>query len=266
MLSNFNEKSKKDYDYIIDCLKVKDLSKDRYQSPINPLRVDRIVRNFDKKQLQPIDVSLRNGKYYIVDGQHRVAALEIKGIPDVTAKVHFDLTYPQEAMLYYQLNNPQNRRTPTTIHRKNALVEAGDKNTIEIKNIVESCGFIYGSDQSKAINKIVCVAKLDKIQKDLGLSGLYRVLRLIQGTWYNNYDAMDQGIIMGVYLFVKYYENAFDDSKFVKKMSHVSPREILNNANAVKRYSSNSYTQYGKEILLQYNKNRSQKLPNKFEE
>ena len=257
---------KKYQEYLIDILPIKDLLIDKYQSSINPLRIKRIVRYFDKEQLQPIDVSLRDNKYYIVDGQHRVAALKMLSIKEVLAKVHFYLTYEKEAKLYYELNNPQSRRTPTTGHRWNALLEAKTPKHLDIKGIVASNGFELGLTQNKIPNKIIALAKLDLIYDRIGAEGLDRVLRLIKGSWDNILEAVDHHMLMGVFLFVKYYKDSFTDKDFVKKMRSVSPREIMINAKANRRYSQMAYTPYAKEILFQFNTHKSKKLPNLFPE
>jgi hypothetical protein len=244
----------------INCLKIA-----AYQSPCNPLRVKNIIRNFDDEQLQPIDVSYRNGSYWIVDGQHRVESLKQLSIPNISCRIHYGLTYTKEASLYVALNSPKNRRTPTAIHRANAQIEAGEEKILEIKKIVEQNGFILGTDQSKAINKMICVATLEFIHGQIGSLGLDRVVRLIRGCWYGIFEAMDKNILMGVYHFVKNYADDFKDQEFIKKLAGTSPREILADGKANRKYSMSAHTPYGLSILYHYNKGRSNKLPNRFE-
>lgn len=47
-----------------------------YQRELDQNRVKRIVANFNPDLVNPIKVSYRNGKYYVFDGQHTLAALK----------------------------------------------------------------------------------------------------------------------------------------------------------------------------------------------
>lgn len=262
MLNTF---AKKQQNTLVEEICVSKLKIAAYQSSCNPLRVKRIVENFDKEQLQPIDVSFRDGEYWIVDGQHRVEGIKELKIKTILCRIHYGLSYEQEAKLYVSLNSPTNRRTPTTIHRVNAMVEARDPKILEIKHLVESNNFIFGKDQSKTVDKIIAIATLEFIHKNLGVTGLDRVLRLVNKTWGGIFEAVDKHVLMGVYLFVKHYNNDFTDKEFISKMNKTHPREIITNGKSNKQFSLSAYTPYGIAIWYQYNKGRSFKLPNRFE-
>jgi hypothetical protein len=250
--------------YITKELPISALKSDKYQSPVNPLRVKRIKKNYVPQRMQTIDVSLRNGIYWIVDGQHRVAALKELGILTINCKIHLNLSYEEEANLYYELNSPKNRRTPTTIHCTNALLEAKDPMTTDIKRIAETNGFIFGMDQSKAIDKIVCHATLKKIYQGIGAIGLGRVLHLINATWGGIFEAVDSKLLMGLFAFVKFYDDDFTDKQFIKRLSKIQPSRVLSEGRS-EISSTGAYIPYAKVILKYYNKGCSIKLPtNRF--
>jgi len=48
-----------------------------YQRPVNPKEVDRLIREWDERLLDPVTVSFRDGKFYVVDGQHRISAMQV---------------------------------------------------------------------------------------------------------------------------------------------------------------------------------------------
>lgn len=249
--------------YSMEFLKLSDLIVDRYQSQINYIRVKRIITNFDEEELQPIDVSYRDGKYYIVDGQHRVEACKQRKMLNILCKVHYGLAYEQEANLYYQLNNPENRRTPTANQRFKALLEAKDPIALSIKYIVENNGFILGLDNGKAINKIICTATLTKIYKSIGSVGLDRVLRLSKTTWDCILEAVDKNIFMGIYYFTKTYGNEFWDGEFAKSLSKIQPKTIISEGRS-SILSPQAYVAYAEAILKHYNKGRRNQLQNKL--
>ena len=57
-----------------------------YQRPVNDSAVDKLVREWDPRLLTPLVVSYREGRYNLVDGQHRICAMRKKNNgKDVTA-------------------------------------------------------------------------------------------------------------------------------------------------------------------------------------
>ena len=70
----------------------------QYQRPVLERVVDRLVREWDPRLLTPLVVSFRDGRYNLVDGQHRVCAMRKKNNgKDVTVlcRVYRGMTYEQ---------------------------------------------------------------------------------------------------------------------------------------------------------------------------
>ena len=116
-----------------------------YQRPVNPKEVDRLIREWDERLLDPVTVSFRDGKFYVVDGQHRISAMRKmnggRGIM-VDCKVYNGLTYEQEADLCYKLDKAKKRLSLS--QSTNVLAESGvDAEITEVKRLVENCGFIW---------------------------------------------------------------------------------------------------------------------------
>ena len=51
-----------------------EIPRSSYQRELNPERVKRISRSFDERIANEPKVSLRDGHYYVFDGQHVIAA------------------------------------------------------------------------------------------------------------------------------------------------------------------------------------------------
>ena len=71
-----------------------------YQRPVEEKDVDDLIRKWDDRLLKPLIVSFRDGHFYLIDGQHRVAALrKMNGGAEVIVpcQIHNDLTYEKEA-------------------------------------------------------------------------------------------------------------------------------------------------------------------------
>jgi hypothetical protein len=250
------------YDYqLLSCALLK---LDKYQRACNIERAYGYVEKFNPNLFEAIHVSYRDGQYWVVDGQHRLIMAKKMGYKYILCQIHKGMTYEEEAKMFDELNGTETSK-PTTIHaRINARLEYSDPATVEIKRIVEESGFIFGMDNSKAVNKIICTSTLIFIYKQIGARGLGRVLYLIKGAWDGIYEAMDKCVLMGVYQFVKNYADEFKDSDFIQKMKKVSPRSILNEGKANKKYSKSAYTPYAIEVLYHYNKGRRYQLQSKF--
>jgi len=120
-----------------------------YQRPVEPEDVDRLIAKWDDRLLTPIVVSFRDGNFNVVDGQHRIAAMrKMAGGGDVIIPciIYTDLTYEQEAELYYMLDRTRGKLR--LAHATKALVESGaDAAIIDVKRRVEDAGFVWALDK-----------------------------------------------------------------------------------------------------------------------
>ena len=144
-------------------------SKQNYQRNINTAFVQKIVSEFDPNKVDPVHVSYRDGKYYIIDGQHTVAALEIANgnkPVDVICIVHKGMTYTDEASYYVEQYEKKHRHTYNEMTM--ARYEAGEKLPCEIALKVKNVGGRLPYDKStKTGMKIGAVKKVTTLyQKD----------------------------------------------------------------------------------------------------
>jgi len=80
-----------------------------YHQNINRKRCEHMAENFIINLISPIDVVLRNdGKYYIIDGKHRVEVLKLKGVNKVMCTIHHGFNYEDECKLFIAINDPKN--------------------------------------------------------------------------------------------------------------------------------------------------------------
>lgn len=97
-----------------------------YQRPVDDREVDRLVREWDERLFEPIAVSYRDGRYYVIDGQHRIAAMRrMHGGCEIMirCKVYSGMTYMDEAELCYKLDRAKKRLS--LAQSTNALAESG---------------------------------------------------------------------------------------------------------------------------------------------
>lgn len=238
-----------------------------YQRPVNPKEVDRLIREWDERLLDPVIVSFRDGKFYVVDGQHRISAMRQMnggGGVMVNCKVYSGLTYEQEAALCYKLDKAKKRLSLS--QATNALVESGmDAETTEIRQLVENCGFVWALGKSRGkTGEIVTTRALVNAYRLLGGAAFVRMMNLLWDTWQGDPRSLTASILSGMALFVKTYETELNDRTFVSRLSQADPDEI-NRRGRADFSTSNVALRYARVLLEKYNGQRGgRKLPYRF--
>ena len=215
-------------------MKVTDVAFDFYQRTPNNARVKKIAREFDPTRLGVIKVSLRNGKYYVIDGQHRILACLAAGHSHINAEVFHGLTYEEESLYFY---SQRENVTPVSTGQKfKAMVEAKNPDAIKIKETVELSGYKLCYSGGKHSGGIVAFGALQQIYDKFGSEHIFKTLKTIQRTWGNINEATESGMILGVSAFL--LEPDYDECTFVKKLSKVEPRIIVREAKSVTAFNA----------------------------
>ena len=227
-----------------------------YQRIVSDTIVQRLIQNWDPRFLDPIVVSYRDGKYYVIDGQHRVVAIQ-RMHPDEDVKVrcivHTGLTYADEAELFYKLD--QCKKKLSYSQSVNALLESGANAELnDIAKRMNANGFqfatgagTYGDNMVRATRAMIEAYRL------LGPDSFSRMLFLLRDTWHGASDSLYSIMLSGMALFLKTYETQISDKNFAMRMGNVSPLAIVRKAQA--DYSTNRNALRGARVLLEfYNK------------
>lgn len=238
-----------------------------YQRPVDQKEVDRLIREWDERLLEPVIVSFRDGKFYVVDGQHRISAMRKmnggKGIM-INCKVYSGLTYEQEAAFCYKLDKAKKRLSLS--QATNALSESGeDAEITEIRQLTENCGFVWALGKSRGkTGEIVSTRALVNAYRLLGGAAFVRMMNLLWDTWEGDPRSLTAAILSGMALFVKTYETEINDKTFVSRLSQADPDEINRRGRA--DFSTSSVAlRYARVILEKYNGQRGgRKLPYRF--
>ena len=239
-----------------------------YQRVVNTREVDRLVREWDNRLLEPLIVSYRDGRFYVIDGQHRISAMrKINGGRDVMmrCKVYTGLTYVDEAALCWKLDKAKKRLSLS--QSTNALAESGlDAEISTIKRLMNSAGFTWalGRKYSKCYEVATTRAVINAYRL-LGNDGFLRLFRLLGDTWAGVPASLTAPVISGMALMLSTYGAELDDKTFVRRLSSMEPEEITRRGRL--DYSTNNTAlRYARILLERYNGNRNtNKLPYRFE-
>lgn len=202
------------------------------QREFNPGWASDILTNFDIDKLQFPTVSLRDGEYFVCDGQHSVWAYKMwlgdwEG-QKLQCMVHHGLTEPQEADLFLSLNN---KRAVNAIAKFKAAVTAGWADECDIDRVVRANGAVVSTNRSLP-GAISAVASLRAVYRN-GPATLGSTIRVIRDSYGDaGYEA---AIIRGVGAVINRYP-AIDLDRLVTNLGKASggSKGLLNMARAVR--------------------------------
>lgn len=190
-----------------------------YQRPTNTAQVEKIVANFDEAKLGFPIVSERDGKYHLLDGAHRVAAMRILGYTAAMCIVLSGLSYQDEAE-YFRTQN-QNSRRLTSYNLFKAGLESEDEMSVKINEITRSNGFTVGMS-GRNFNSISAIFALITICSVYGSETLGETLRLLRSTWEGIANVTRREFLVGTAEFVA----RFGSVHFAERMRYKSIAEI----------------------------------------
>ena len=201
-----------------------------YQRPISEHEVNRLIREWDDRLLEPLIVSFRDGRFNLVDGQHRVIALRKRNEGRdvmVMCRVYTGLTYKQEAELCVKLDKA--KKHMSLAQSNNAMLESGaDPRLKEINRLMTFAGFTWALDKSKGGNyEITTTRSVINAYDLLGPNAFLRMMQILGNAWHGDPASLSAVMISGLALFIKTYETELNDHTFVQRISPVAPEEIV---------------------------------------
>ena len=195
---------------------------------INELRVDpqsqrelrhgwaaQIAQDFDPDKFLPLLVSKRDGKFYVIDGQHRVEAMRLMGWNDqqVQCWVYEGLTLAQEADLFLHHNN---RKAVTSFDKFRIGVEAERLVECDINRIVLANNLKVS--QNKTEGAVSAVGALRRVYQ-LDPVVLARALRIVRDAYGD--DGLHGPVIEGIGLVCARFNGDVDDAHAVNRLATV---------------------------------------------
>ena len=220
-------------DQTIKMLPVGELLTGGYQRPTNTAQVDKIVAGFDEAKLGMPVVSERDGKYHLLDGAHRTAALRKIGYTHAMCIVLTGLTYRDEAE-YFRTQN-QNSRPLTKYNLFKAGLESGDEMCIRIDEIAHANGFMVGMS-NRSFNNLSAIFALTTICSVYGYETLDMTLSLLRATWEGINNVTRREFLVGTAEFV----HRFGKVDFAERMKFKSIAEIWQDYLAETSHSNRS--------------------------
>ena len=194
-------------------------SETSYQRRIDDKRVKRIAENFDSRLVNPVKVSFRDGRYFVFDGAHTLAALKEVNEYDnfmVDCMLFHGLTYEDEAYLF-ALQRGESKEVATAARIK-ALILSGNPKAADFRQRTEEAGFRLSATHTSANCAFACVDKLWRIYETD--AQLYSdTLRLLMNCWHGEKWSLAANIVGGMSVFLQAYGKEYNKERFLKMVS-----------------------------------------------
>lgn len=182
-----------------------------YQRDLEASKVRKMVDDWDPRRAQVVILSHRAGILWIVDGQHRVAALRERGELYVLAQVLEGLSQSEEADLFVALQRGRKNLNAWDLFK--AETAAGHEDVLNLVRIVNSHGFQI--DRTAGHGHIGAVGALRRIYSLGGEPLLSLCLNTVRQVWVGDKKALDGHAIEGLALFMHSFrgEPQFDSGR-----------------------------------------------------
>lgn len=174
---------------------------------------DKLVAGFDPDRLGFPEVSLRDGHYYVIDGQHRIEAVR-RALGDdqqIQCLVYEGLTEAQEAEFFLASNN---NLTVDAFAKFRVGITAGRFEDCEIDRVVRAQGLRVTRDQIEG--GISAVGTLRRVYQRSGSEVLGRALRIIRDAY--GTAGLDSVVIDGIGMLCARYNGGLKDDLAVAKL------------------------------------------------
>lgn len=233
------------------------------QRKFNQRHGDKLAADWTMEKFKPLDVSFRDGKYWVIDGQHRLYAMKKRKGGDCTilCYVHYGMTVHDEAEFF--LNQLKNTKTILTTDRMRIRFMAGDETIVQMVRGAENVGFIVDFNNKKATNRITALAALETVFKALSYDEYVKMLNTLKRAYNGRVDSLSREMLLGMGLFFQKYYGQFDMNALANTLkTTTTPSDILTEGRSYNQSHGDGGIYRGKyfarAILKAYNKRRKQ--------
>lgn len=228
-----------------------------YQRELSQKRITKVVDDWDYDLVNTPKVSQRtDGKYYIFDGQHTVAAWSMhegENVP-ILCKVYTGLTWEEEKTLFLKQNGLA--VDPTTADKLRAEFNANNPDVRGMYNACSEAGVkVYFSNHG-GHNRYQCVAvsALYGTYMSISKQDFTRIMQLIVDAWGGESLSLSAGFIKGLKKVYQMFSDRIKDKEMAKSLSKYTPEYYVREAREI---GGSLETKFSTVFLRVYNKNRS---------
>jgi hypothetical protein len=203
-----------------------------YQRDLNAERVQAMVAHWDERLVGTLILSARAGNLYVVDGQHRLAAMRERHDTKVSAVILTDLSQKDEADLFVAYNRSRSALNEWDLFR--AEIVAGRPDALGILSVFGQQHLTLSRKMSSPTN----VSALGAVRRVYRLGGavlLTKVLTTAKRYWVTESHVFGASNIYGLALFFYAFEQhpKYDPDRVEHVLQRVTPLLILRKAQEI---------------------------------
>ena len=213
---------------------VLEIPRNTYQRTLNTDRVHRIAKAFDERVANEPKVSFRDGRYFVFDGQHTIAArVERNGGNPllILCKVYSGLTEKDEAKLFAEQTGFSADLGAGA--RIRALVFAEDPLACSFVKATETAGAKIDYSQRRAIGRLACISTAFKEFQKIGPEKYMDAIRILLEAWKGDPDSLRAEAVSAMCEFVDLYDGEFDRKRLVRRCKKCDPLTIYRKGSAM---------------------------------
>jgi hypothetical protein len=190
----------------------------RAQRSFRQSHAEEYARHLDLEALGFLVVNWRDGHWWVVDGQHRKAALELIGWGDqqMQCEAYDGLTEEEEAELFLKRNK---RREVRAFDKFRVAVIAEREVECDVERIVLLNELKVSESSDDGC--IGAVTALTNLYVQAGAAILARTLRILREAYAKDHEAFRGEMIKGTGLVVARYNGQLDDTQAMNKLSRL---------------------------------------------
>jgi hypothetical protein len=245
-------------------MKVTEFSVDpSVQRQLNEPRVEALKKKFNPKMLGLITASKRaDGRSYILDGQHRIAAARAKGYTGyVAVRLYENLTVAEEAQLFLDLNDT---RKVNAIDKFLVRATMGDPAAVALKGALERVGLNASAQHTGGM--FAAIVALERVYSGFISKGGEPRLDLVEATLqilvraYGPKDrtAFQANTVQGIGLLIHIFGKRVSADDLVEALRSIPSDALAIKGRATKDLEGGTGAQGVAKVLLSiYNKGKS---------
>jgi hypothetical protein len=233
------------------------------QRQLNEPRVDKIAKDFKPMMLGLFTASKRlDGRTYILDGQHRMAACRKKQYDGyIATRVYEGLTLAEEAELFLDLNNT---RKVSALDKFHVRATKGDPAAVALKEALERVG-LRASGQHTA-GMFAAIVSLERVYQGFRSFGAEPRLDLVESTLailtraYGTAErkAFQANTVQGIGLILHIFGKRVDAEDLTQALKTIPADTLAIRGRSTKDLEGGTGAQgVAKVILSKYNKGKS---------
>lgn len=230
-----------------------------YQRELNQSKVEKILKHWNYDLVNAPKLSMRaDGRFYVINGQHTVAALKIHEGKDtpILCKVYRGLTWEEEKDLFIQQNGITS--DPTTFEKLRAEFNGGN---VEIRDMVKAAAEagvqVTFETKGEAFARCKAHSALLSMYKTLPRADYVNALQLITAAWKGQMESYQAGFIKGMTNIFRKYKGKFRYADMVKALEKNTPSYYIREAKDLNGQLGNRFE---KLFIREYNKRRTARL------